>query len=96
MALKFQTKARNLASLEGRLKSAKILPMVLTTLEDLEKDTPKILQAIRNLKATKLIIRSSSKAEDSTKNSNAGAFLSLANIHAHNEKELLNALFNVG
>ncbi|HEC1285024.1 TPA: hypothetical protein RY080_001798, partial [Campylobacter upsaliensis] len=46
MALKFQTKARNLASLEGRLKSAKILPMVLTTLEDLEKDTPKILQAI--------------------------------------------------
>ena len=96
MALKFQTKARNLASLEGRLKSAKILPMVLTTLEDLEKDTPKILQAIRNLKATKLIIRSSSKAEDNTKNSNAGAFLSLANIHAHNEKELLNALFNVG
>lgn len=96
MALNFQTKARNLASLEGRLKCAKVLPMVLTTLEDLEKDTPKILQTIRNLKATKLIIRSSSKAEDSTKNSNAGAFLSLANIHAQNEKELLNALFNVG
>lgn len=96
MALRFQTKARNLASLQGKLKSAKILPLVLTNLEDLEKNSAKILQEIKKLKATKLIIRSSSKAEDSTKNSNAGAFLSLANIHAHNEKELLNALFNVG
>ncbi|MBS4275721.1 putative phosphoenolpyruvate synthase / pyruvate phosphate dikinase [Campylobacter vulpis] len=96
MALRFQTKARNLAALQGKLKSAKILPLVLTNLEDLEKNPTKILQEIKKLKATKLIIRSSSKAEDSTKNSNAGAFLSLANIHAHNEKELLNALFNVG
>ncbi|MBS4235667.1 PEP-utilizing enzyme [Campylobacter vulpis] len=96
MALRFQTKARNLAALQGKLKSAKILPLVLTNLEDLEKNPAKILQEIKKLKATKLIIRSSSKAEDSTKNSNAGAFLSLANIHAHNEKELLNALFNVG
>lgn len=94
--LEFQSKAKNLENLQTRLKSARILPLVLTSLEELEKDQVKILEKINQLKATKLIIRSSSKSEDNLKNSNAGAFLSLANIDINKKEDLLKALFEVG
>lgn len=94
--LKFQTKGKNLENLQTRLKSAKILPLILTSLEELEKNQAKILEKIDQLKTTKLIIRSSSKSEDSLKSSNAGAFLSLANIDTNKKEDLLKALFEVG
>lgn len=94
--LKFQTKGTNLKALQNKLKSAKVLPLVLTSLNALEKDTNKVLKEIENLKAKKLIVRSSSKSEDSSKTSNAGAFLSLANIDARDKKALLKALREVG
>lgn len=94
--LKFQTKGKNLENLQTRLKSAKILPLILTSLEELEKNQVKILEKIDQLKTTKLIIRSSSKSEDSLKSSNAGAFLSLANIDTNKKEDLLKALFEVG
>lgn len=96
MALEFQSKARNLASLKNTLKSAKILPLVISSLEEVRQNEKKLLQEIQKLKAKKLIIRSSSTSEDSKENSNAGAFLSLANINANDTKELLNALLKVG
>lgn len=95
MALSFQTKARNLAALQGKLKSARVLPLCITSLKDLQKNEAKILQEVRKLKAKKLIIRSSSNAEDSTKNSNAGAFLSLAGIKADDEGAVREALLKV-
>lgn len=94
--LKFQTKGKNLENLQTRLKSAKILPLILTSLEELEKNQVKILEKIDQLKTKKLIIRSSSKSEDSLKSSNAGAFLSLANIDTNKKEDLLKALFEVG
>lgn len=94
--LEFQTKGKNLENLQTRLKSAKILPLILTSLEELEKNQVKILEKIDQLKTTKLIIRSSSKSEDSLKSSNAGAFLSLANIDTNKKEDLLKALFEVG
>lgn len=81
--LNFKTKAQNLKNLQTKLKKAKILPLVLTSLEELILNEEKILSDIQALKANKLIIRSSSLSEDSMKNSNAGAFLSLANIDAN-------------
>lgn len=94
--LQFQTKGRNLKALQNKLKSAKVLPLVLTSLRALEKNTSQILRDIEILQAKKLIIRSSSQNEDSSKNSNAGAFLSLANIEATDKKALLEALKKVG
>lgn len=94
--LEFQTKGKNLENLQTRLKSAKILPLILTSLEELEKNQIKVLEKIDQLKTTKLIIRSSSKSEDSLKSSNAGAFLSLANIDTNKKEDLLKALFEVG
>lgn len=93
--LNFKTKAQNLKNLQTKLKKAKVLPLVLTSLEELISNEDKILNDIQTLKANKLIIRSSSLSEDSMKNSNAGAFLSLANIDANSKDELLKALYKV-
>ncbi len=81
--LNFKTKAQNLKNLQIKLKKAKVLPLVLTSLEELMSNEERTLSDIQALKANKLIIRSSSLSEDSMKNSNAGAFLSLANIDAN-------------
>ncbi|HEB9339231.1 TPA: hypothetical protein RZK43_000609 [Campylobacter coli] len=93
--LNFKTKAQNLKNLQTKLKKAKVLPLVLTSLEELMSNEERILNDIQALKVNKLIIRSSSLSEDSIKNSNAGAFLSLANIDANSKEELLKALYKV-
>lgn len=93
--LNFKTKAQNLKNLQTRLKTAEVLPLVLTSLEELETNENKILHEIQALKADKLIIRSSSFSEDSMKNSNAGAFLSLSNVDSNSKEELLKALYKV-
>ncbi|ECL6414201.1 hypothetical protein FVK83_01655 [Campylobacter coli] len=93
--LNFKTKAQNLKNLQTKLKKAKVLPLVLTSLEELISNEERILSDIQTLKANKLIIRSSSLSEDSMKNSNAGAFLSLANIDTNPKDELLKALYKV-
>ncbi|MBF7049140.1 hypothetical protein IY889_05250, partial [Campylobacter volucris] len=94
--LKFNTKARNLINLKNKLKSAKVLDLIICSLNDLEKDKKNIINKIKSLNSDKLIIRSSSKNEDSFTNSNAGAFLSLANINSNNEKEIIKAIEEVG
>lgn len=94
--LKFNTKARNLINLKNKLKSAKVLDLIICSLNDLEKDKKNIINKIKSLNSDKLIIRSSSKNEDSFTNSNAGAFLSIANIDSNNEKEIIKAIEEVG
>lgn len=85
--LQFVSKAQNLKLLQGKLKTAKILPMVILTLEDFQRNKKEILGQILRLDSPKIIVRSSSKKEDSKENSNAGAFLSLANV-SKDEKKL--------
>lgn len=92
--LQFVSKARNLKLLQGKLKAAKILPMVILTLEDFQRNKKGILGQILRLDSPKIIVRSSSKKEDSKENSNAGAFLSLANV-SKDEKEIIEAIYKV-
>lgn len=94
--LNFQTKAKNLYNLQSKLTKAKVLPLVLTSLKELEQNKEAILEKISHLNAEKVIIRSSSSNEDSMVNSNAGAFLSLANVLTNDKIELLQALEKVG
>lgn len=94
--LNFQTKAKNLYNLQSKLTKAKVLPLVLTSLKELEQNKEAILEKISHLNAEKVIIRSSSSSEDSMVNSNAGAFLSLANVLINDKIELLQALEKVG
>lgn len=100
MQLSFQTKARNLLALQGILKSAKVLPLMLTSLKELEANEARVLEEIQKCfsgenACEKLIVRSSSKSEDSAQTSNAGAFLSLANVSVESQA-ILEALRKVG
>lgn len=92
--LQFVSKAQNLKLLQGKLKTAKILPMVILTLEDFQRNKKEILGQISRLDSPKIIVRSSSKKEDGKENSNAGAFLSLANV-SKDEKEIIEAIYKV-
>lgn len=92
--LQFVSKAQNLKLLQGKLKTAKILPMVILTLEDFQRNKKEILGQISGLDSPKIIVRSSSKKEDGKENSNAGAFLSLANV-SKDEKEIIEAIYRV-
>ena len=99
MALKFGefgTKAGTLQQLYGRLNSAKVLPLVITSRDELATSQAALLARIAELRCKRLIVRSSSRSEDTASTSNAGAFLSLANIPASDTKALLEALKQVG
>ncbi|STQ87071.1 phosphoenolpyruvate synthase [Helicobacter muridarum] len=94
--LTFSTKAMNLKNLTGILQQAKILPLCITNLRELDSNFEVVYERILNLEAKKLIIRSSSICEDSTKESNAGAFLSIPNISLDRIDKLKEALYEVG
>ena len=99
MALKFGefgTKAGTLQQLYGRLNSAKVLPLVITSRDELATSQAALLARIAELRCKRLIVRSSSRSEDTASTSNAGAFLSLANIPASDTKALLEAIEQVG
>ncbi|ETD26685.1 PEP-utilizing enzyme [Helicobacter canis] len=99
MALKFGefgTKAGTLQQLYGRLRSAKVLPLVITSRDELAHSQAALLARIAELRCERLIVRSSSRSEDTASTSNAGAFLSLANIPADDTKALLEAIEQVG
>jgi phosphoenolpyruvate synthase/pyruvate phosphate dikinase len=82
MKLKFSTKAQNLRSLEGKLKSASVLPQVSFKISDWKKSPDKILKQLDSsgFSKKKLILRSSAKNEDSSESSMAGYYDSISNI----------------
>lgn len=81
MALHFSTKAGTLSSLQGRLTSACIAPLLAFTVADWRRDRQACVQAIRErLPAAPWIVRSSCGREDSAQASLAGAFLSIPNV----------------
>ncbi|TLD80586.1 hypothetical protein LS68_007215 [Helicobacter sp. MIT 05-5293] len=97
----FQTKARNLIALQDVLKSAKILPLMRTSLDELKANEVGVLKKIKSFfsqenACEKLIVRSSSCNEDSKLHSNAGAFLSIANVSLESDEAILEALQAVG
>ncbi len=94
--LTLQTKAQNLKQLQSCLTTAKVLPLCITSLQELKTDRKNVLEKIQSLKATTLIIRSSSSSEDNSTTSNAGAFLSLAHIPSDDEQKIIDAIQKVG
>lgn len=91
--LPFQNKAQNLKALFGRLKNGKVLPLLIVSKKDLNKE--EIFKKIQCFQTPRIIIRSSSNSEDNQTHSNAGAFLSIANIEANNQKAIFEALEKV-
>lgn len=85
--LSFTNKGENLKNLSPIIKEAKILPLVI--INDINDDA---INDIKNL-GDKVIIRSSASNEDTNLTSNAGAFLSIANIDTSN-KEIIKDAFD--
>ena len=95
--LSFKSKAQNLLTLQPLLKNAIVLPLYVITKNVLASSQAKeiIIDNIQSLDSKKIIIRSSSKNEDSMHTSNAGAFLSIANIDSNNIQEIMESLQKV-
>lgn len=91
----FISKAQNLANLRNKLQTACVLPLVVTTSKDVQSSPHHVLQHIAALGADTLIIRSSSKSEDSHRASNAGAFLSIAGVDAKDHDTIMQAIYKV-
>lgn len=81
MILRLTTKARTLASIQGVLKSARIAPLHFFSVETWKTSRHSCLKDIVGcLGPEPWIVRSSCSTEDRQDASNAGAFLSVANV----------------
>ena len=81
MPLSFTTKAGTLALLIGKLSHARVPPSVFFRIREWEQDRKGCLDRIaKELVGDSFIVRSSCRREDGADSSNAGAFLSLANV----------------
>lgn len=91
MKLSFKTKAQNLVNLYGRLDYASVLPSIVLDAGNVAQWQ---LDQI-TLLGGKVIARSSSFNEDMECCSNAGAFLSFADLNTSDQNELLRGLRQV-
>ncbi|HUP82433.1 MAG TPA: hypothetical protein VM260_28020, partial [Pirellula sp.] len=77
----FGTKASTLALLQGRLKSARIAPLVRLTVAQWRQARTGSVELVRSVLGNgPWIVRSSCQREDGAITSNAGAFQSLLNV----------------
>lgn len=78
---KLSTKAGTLQTLQGRLQSARVLPVYILHQSDYLRNKEKEILEIQNaFSEEKLAVRSSCQAEDQSDTSNAGRFESFLNI----------------
>ncbi|MDC3312007.1 PEP-utilizing enzyme [Alphaproteobacteria bacterium] len=77
----FGTKAETLSRLKGVIKRSNILEQVSFTVEDWKKRRDKVLSEIISLfPKTQIIVRSSTKNEDTFESANAGFYESVSNV----------------
>ncbi len=80
------TKAETLHQLYGKLKYAEVLPQYTFTVKEWKNDSEKIKRKYLTLDwNNKVIVRSSSLAEDTDHNSQAGKYESVANVSGEKE-----------
>ncbi len=80
------TKAETLHQLYGKLKHAEVLPQHTFTVKEWKNDSEKIKRKYLTLDwNNKVIVRSSSLAEDTDRNSQAGKYESIANVCGEKE-----------
>ena len=73
MRLEFSTKAETLKQLEGRLKTAQVLPQVTFTVGEIEKEPEKVWPRVYSAFGQQaVIVRSSALNEDTQPASQAG------------------------
>ena len=94
MGIDFSTKAQNLKILKDKIKSARIAPLYILTVEEWLQNPESIISNIKNFQGNgPFIVRSSSRSEDGENSSNAGAFLSLVDVSVDDLKKQLTELY---
>jgi len=92
----FGTKAETLDRIKPFVKHSKICEQIHFPLKEWEDDSAGLIKQIQNeFSGQKLIIRSSSLEEDSWDSSQAGAFLSVADVDANDTDDLTKAIDDV-
>ena len=95
MKLSFTNKAGTLRALQGVLKSACIAPLRSFSVSNWRENQQACVAGIEKvLGAGPWIVRSSGEREDGTAQSNAGAFLSVANVDAPGLEAAINAVID--
>ncbi|MEI2386014.1 PEP-utilizing enzyme [Breoghania sp. JC706] len=93
MGRPFSTKAGTLASLSSVLRSARIAPLLTFTVGEWQEAATRILAEIpARLGSGPWIVRSSCRREDGAEASNAGAFLSVANVRTDGLTDAIEAV----
>lgn len=89
------TKAQTLVNLAPRLHYGKILPLWTLSKKDFSKKAclQELLQKMQESTYTHFIVRSSSKNEDNTQTSNAGAFESVPNVSLKDMQQAIERVF---
>jgi len=91
----FETKGQTLIALNKQLNESVIEQIFTFTVRDYLNNRKKIINKIRNKFNKKIIIRSSTKKEDSITNSHAGEFLTVQNVHINDESSLHSSISRV-
>ena len=87
------TKADTLARLENIVKSSIVGSQYSFTTKEWLEEPSKVLSSVQDkFPNTKLVVRSSSKAEDNWRSSNAGGFESILNVDSDSQFEIGNAI----
>ena len=87
------TKAQTLARLEGVITLSKIEPQVSFAVSEWIDKSEEIIYNIRvKFQSKKVIVRSSAISEDSFDNSNAGAYVSILDVDATDQKAILDSI----
>lgn len=90
------TKAQTLQAISKNLPLVKVLPVFILKVNDFLTNKKECVQKIQsNFVEQKLIVRSSSRSEDTLDNSNAGHYTSLLDISKDNDIELIEAINKV-
>ena len=90
------TKAQSLKRLEDVITMSKIAPQISFTVEEWNTKCIEIINVIQStFELKKLIVRSSAISEDGFDSSNAGAYVSVLNIDAKDQKEILASVTRV-
>lgn len=90
------TKAQSLKRLEDVITMSKIAPQISFTVEEWNNKSKEIINVIQSkFELKKIIVRSSAISEDGFDSSNAGAYVSVLNIDAKDQKEILASVTRV-
>ena len=87
------TKANTLKALASRLVTSHIEDMAIITIEEVQTDPDSVYQKIwEQYQGIRIVIRSSSKREDSFEMSNAGHFESFLDIDSSDKNKVLETI----